>query len=128
MRHSRAALYGGISVGWRSKSIVAFALVFFFVTCAWLGYAVYARYQGNEYLVRLAASFNAATLVNAEETYVEPRYQDLQFRIALDRYNKIGAEGQLRHDDNGIDRTYESSWISAQLLNEVTPYVGVPTT
>lgn len=61
------------------------------------------------------------------ETYVEPRYQDLQFRIALDLYNKMGAEGQLRHDENGIDRTYESSWISAQLLNEVTPYVGVPT-
>jgi len=63
-----------------------------------------------------------------EETYVESRYQDLQFRIALDLYNKIGAEGQLRHDENGIDRTYESSWISAQLLNEVTPYLGVPTT
>lgn len=60
-----------------------------------------------------------------EETYVEPRYQDLQFRIALDLYNKIGAEGQLRHDENGIDRTYESSWISAQLLNEVTPFAGV---
>ena len=48
--------------------------------------------------------------------------------VSLARYNKIGAEGQLRHDENGIDRTYESSWISAQLLSEVTPYVGVPTT
>lgn len=57
---------------------------------------------------------------------VEARYADLQFRIALDLYNKIGAEGQTRHDENGIDRTYESSWISKQLLDEVTPFVGVP--
>lgn len=62
-----------------------------------------------------------------EETYVEPRYQDLQFRVALDLYNKIGAEGQIGHNENGISRTYESSWISKQLLNEVVPYMGVPT-
>lgn len=55
---------------------------------------------------------------------VEPRYQDLQYRIALDLYNKQGAEGQLNHNENGINRTFESSWISAQLLSEVTPVCG----
>lgn len=60
------------------------------------------------------------------ETYVEPRYEDLQFRIALDLYDKIGAEGELRHVENGITREYESSWISGQLLREVVPFVGVP--
>lgn len=62
--------------------------------------------------------------VTTEETYVEDRYLDLQYRIALDLYNKMGAEGQLSHSENGVSRAYESSWISAQLLEEVTPFVG----
>ena len=59
------------------------------------------------------------------ETYVEARYEDLQFRIAVDLYNKIGAEGETAHNENGVSRTFESSWISEQLLSEVTPYCGV---
>ena len=55
---------------------------------------------------------------------VEPRYEDLQFRIALDLYNKQGAEGEKVHNENGISRTFESSWISDQLLSEVTPKAG----
>ena len=54
----------------------------------------------------------------------DSRYNDLLFRCALDLYNKIGAQGQLAHSENGISRTYESSWISAQLLSEVTPLCG----
>lgn len=57
---------------------------------------------------------------------VEPKYVDLQFRIAMDLYNKIGAEGETSHSENGINRTFESSWVSKQLLNEVTPFVGIP--
>lgn len=57
---------------------------------------------------------------------LEPRYEDLQFRCALDIYNKAGAEGQLGHTENGISRSYEAAWISTQLLLEVTPYAGVP--
>lgn len=56
---------------------------------------------------------------------VEPRYQDLQFRMALDLYNKIGAEGEINHIENGISRTYQSSWFSADLLAEITPICGV---
>lgn len=59
------------------------------------------------------------------ETCVEDRYLDLQFRIAMDLYNKIGAEGETSHSENGISRQFESSWISEQLLSEVTPYCGV---
>lgn len=62
--------------------------------------------------------------VTTEETYVEDRYLDLQYRIALDLYNKQGAEGETVHKENGIDRTFESPWVSAQLLREVTPYCG----
>lgn len=53
------------------------------------------------------------------------RFNDLQIRIAMDLYNKMGAEGQLSHSENGMQRTYESSWISESLLREVTPMVGV---
>jgi len=61
-----------------------------------------------------------------EDYDVEAKYSDLQFRIALDLYNKIGAEGEIIHSANGISRTYESSWVSAQLLLEVVPkYEGI---
>ena len=63
--------------------------------------------------------------VTVEETYVEPRYLDLQFRIALDLYNRIGVEGEISHSENGITRHYDASWISSQLLDEIVPYCGV---
>lgn len=56
---------------------------------------------------------------------LEKRYEDLQFRCALDLYNKIGAEGETAHSENGINRTYQSSWISSDLLNEVVPLAKV---
>lgn len=52
---------------------------------------------------------------------LDKRYEDLQFRIAMDLYAKIGAEGQTGHTENSISRTWESSWISKELLQEVTP-------
>ena len=58
---------------------------------------------------------------------LEPRYEDLQLRCALDLYAKIGAEGQTSHSENGISRTWESSWISEELLREVTPLAGMVT-
>ena len=56
---------------------------------------------------------------------LESRYLDLQFRCAMDLYNRIGAEGELSHSENGISRGYESSWISESLLQEVTPLTKV---
>ena len=58
---------------------------------------------------------------------LESRYLDLQFRCAMDLYNRIGAEGELSHSENGISRSYESSWISESLLQEVTPIAKVVT-
>lgn len=60
-----------------------------------------------------------------EETYIEPQYQDLQLRVAEDLYNRVGASGQLSHSENGISRSWGSEWVSDQLLQEITPYVGV---
>lgn len=59
------------------------------------------------------------------ETYIENRYEDLQFRLALDRYNRMGSEGQFAHSENGISRSYDGSWFSEELLSEITPYCGV---
>lgn len=58
---------------------------------------------------------------------LESRYLDLQFRCAMDLYNKIGAENEIAHSENGVSRSYESSWISESLLQEVTPIAKVVT-
>ncbi len=55
---------------------------------------------------------------------VEDKYKDLQVRIAMDLYNKIGAEGELAHSENGVSRSYKSSWVSEDLLDEITPLCG----
>ena len=56
---------------------------------------------------------------------VPDEYVGLQVRMAHDLYNKIGATGELVHNENGINRTYESSWISKELRQEVVPLCGV---
>lgn len=58
---------------------------------------------------------------------LEPRYDDLQFRIALELYNKQGAEGEIVHNEHGVNRSYGGAWVSDQLLREITPKVGVVT-
>ena len=56
---------------------------------------------------------------------LEPRFLDKQFLCALDLYNKIGAEGEQSHTENGVSRTYESSWISESLLQDIVPMAKV---
>lgn len=56
---------------------------------------------------------------------VESRYHGLQIRIALEIFNKEGAEGQTSHSENGISRTYSSADISLELLDKITPLCGV---
>ena len=59
-------------MSWKLKILVFTALGALLVYLAGLGYLVYARYQANEYVLQVAAAFNAASLVNGEETYTEP--------------------------------------------------------
>ncbi len=56
---------------------------------------------------------------------IEDRYVDLQYRLAIELYTRRGAEGELSHSENGISRTWDGSWASSQLLNEVVPFAGV---
>lgn len=61
-----------------------------------------------------------------DEATLDIRYNDLQVRIAVFLYNKMGAEGQTSHSENTISRSYESGDIPESLLRHVTPLVGVP--
>lgn len=56
---------------------------------------------------------------------LEAQYMDLQIRIAMDLFNKIGAEGETAHSEQGISRSYQSAWVSQDLLGEIVPYCGV---
>ncbi len=82
-------------MGWRMKTVVIFAVVLFVVTTAWLGFVVYARYQSNDYSVQVAAAFNAALLVNGEETFTDPEravisgYQGQRYVIVPENYKAI---------------------------------------
>lgn len=57
---------------------------------------------------------------------VEPRYLNTQISIAIELYNKRGAEGQLTHDENGIKRSYSSADISKEIIHTIIPIVKTP--
>lgn len=60
-----------------------------------------------------------------QPTEIEDRYKDLQIRIAVEMFNKRGAEGEVAHSENGVSRSYSSANVSEELLREITPKVGV---
>lgn len=56
---------------------------------------------------------------------IEDKYKDLQIRIAIEMFNKQGAEGETAHSENGVSRSYASASVSEDLLREITPKAGV---
>ena len=56
---------------------------------------------------------------------VPRRYGVLQCEIALFLLNKRGAEGEIAHSENGINRTYANADVPDSLLSEVIPHVEV---
>lgn len=56
---------------------------------------------------------------------IEAKYKDLQVRIAVEMFNKRGAEGEKSHNENGVSRSYSSASVSEELLSEITPKAGV---
>ncbi len=58
------------------------------------------------------------------EADVEPIYEMLQTKLAARYYLRRGGEGEIRHSENGIDRTY-GSVNDEDLLMEVTPFAKV---
>ena len=60
-----------------------------------------------------------------QPTEIEDKYKDLQIRIAVEMFNKRGAEGETAHSENGVGRSYASANVSEDLLKEITPKAGV---
>ena len=58
-------------------------------------------------------------------TEVPRRYGVLQCEIALYLLNKRGAEGEISHNENGVNRTYESAAVPESLLKDVITHVEV---
>lgn len=51
-----------------------------------------------------------------------------KFALAMacvDIYSKSGAEGQLGHNENGVNRNYQSAWITFDLISQFPNYVKV---
>lgn len=54
--------------------------------------------------------------------YLVPlKYSSLQLDIAVELYNKRGAEGEVAHSENGVSRTYDSASVSTALVNRIIP-------
>lgn len=58
------------------------------------------------------------------ETEVPEKYQLLQIEIAVYLLNKRGAEGETVHNENGINRTYESSSVPDSMLAGIVPFAS----
>lgn len=59
-----------------------------------------------------------------EGATVPPQYDHIHVRIAVELFSKMGAEGQIEHSENGINRKYESSDVSPSLLRRIIPICG----
>lgn len=55
---------------------------------------------------------------------VPEQYETLQVEIAAYMLNKRGAEGQVTHTENGIQRQYENGDVPSSMLKTVTPFCG----
>ena len=53
---------------------------------------------------------------------VPDRYVAVQLKIANYMINKIGAEGQIQHIENGIHRNYGSADIPDGMMEEIVPF------
>ena len=58
-------------------------------------------------------------------TEVPNRYGCLQCEIATYLLNKRGAEGEVSHNENGINRTYENADVPDSMLSDVIVHCGV---
>lgn len=48
-------------------------------------------------------------------------HEQIQLRIAVELFSKMGAESEIQHSENGITRTYEAADVSPSLLRQIVP-------
>ena len=87
---------------WIWKIATAIAVLTLIFVIGGFGYVIKAKYTMNEYVLQLGAAFNAATLVNAEETHtsgekaVIASYEGRRSVIVPDNYKAL--QSYLRRD------------------------------
>lgn len=59
------------------------------------------------------------------QSEIPTRYDTLQCEIAAYLWNKRGAEGEVQHNENGINRTYEKADVPESMMAGVLPFAGV---
>ncbi len=59
-----------------------------------------------------------------EGAMVTSAYEHIQLQIAVELFSKMGAEGQISHNENGVNRTYEAADVSPSLLKRIVPVAG----
>lgn len=85
---------------WKLMVLIAAGTLLFVIVG--MIYVVHAKYKMNDYVVQLGAAFNAATIVNAEETYTDEanaviaQYQDQRAVIVPENYKAL--QSYLRRD------------------------------
>lgn len=60
------------------------------------------------------------------KTVVPIKYQTKQIEIAVFLFDKKGAEGEVSHNENGVNRTYENADVPDSLMRGIVPYCGFP--
>lgn len=73
-------------------------------------------------------SLSAAMILNRmypfgyeDGTAVPTRYEQIQILLAVELYSKRGAEGQVSHSENGINRSWAED---SPLLKRILPHCG----
>ena len=56
-----------------------------------------------------------------DDAVVPARYEQIEVQLAVELYNKRGAEGQTAHSENGINRSWSEE---SALLKRIVPMVG----
>ena len=59
-----------------------------------------------------------------EGASLSPLHEQIQLRVAVEIFSKMGAEGQLAHSENGVSRTWEAGDVSQSLLKQIVPVCG----
>lgn len=110
-------------MSWKLKIVVFLALGFLVAGILGFGYVVYARYQGNEYALQLAAAFNAASLLNGEQTYTEPdraaigAYEGKRYVILPENYKAIVSLLRKEHAMPPFRRVGEEAPLSITICD-----------
>ena len=58
-------------------------------------------------------------------TIMPNAYDMMQCELAARQFLRRGGQGETAHSENGISRTYGSA-DDSDILNRITPYVGMP--